>query len=123
MNRFVRSVVLVLACGSLAGVLYSQFENAEVLGTVRDPSAKPVPNASVTLTSQETGIQSKISSDESGNYDFFNVKVGRYTVTVEHPGFSKFTTSDVVVKVNARQRVDVSLQVGTISESIEVTGA
>src|SRR5215471_21186788 len=103
-------------------MLYAQFESAEVLGTVRDPSSKPVPGAAVTLTNQETGIQSKASTDDSGNYDFFNVKIGRYTVTVEQPGFSKFTTTDVVVNVNARQRVDVALQVGAVTETVEVTG-
>src|SRR5262252_569688 len=122
MKAFMRSGLLVLACG-LAGMLYAQFESAEVLGTVRDPSSKPVPGASVTLTNQETGIQSKASTDETGNYDFFNVKIGRYTVTVEHAGFSRFTTADVVVNVNARQRVDATLQVGAVNESIEVTGA
>jgi hypothetical protein len=116
-----RSALLVLGCG--LACLYGQFESAEVLGTVRDPTSKAVPNATVTLTNQETGIQSKASTDDSGNYDFFNVKIGRYTVTVENPGFSKFTTPDVVVNVNARQRVDVTLQVGAVTESIEVTGA
>jgi hypothetical protein len=122
MMNSIRNCFLLLACG-LAGLLHAQFESAEVLGTVRDATAKAVPGAAVTLTNQDTGIQSKAASDESGNYDFFNVRIGRYTVTVEHPGFSKFTATDVVVNVNARQRVDVSLQLGAVSESIEVTGA
>jgi hypothetical protein len=122
-NRTFRILLLLAACGSLTGLLHAQFESAEVLGTVRDPSAKAVPRASVTLTNEETGIQAKAATDEAGNYDFFNVKVGRYTVTVEQAGFSKFSATDVVVNVNARQRVDVTLQVGAVSESIEVAGA
>ena len=62
------------------------------------PAAR-VPKAAVTLTNQDTGIEVKTTTDENGNYDFFNVKVGRYTVTVEHAGFSKFTTTDVSVNV------------------------
>ncbi len=76
--------------------------------------------ATITLINQDTGIAAKTTTDENGNYDFFNVKIGRYTVTAEHAGFSKVTTSDVVVNVNARQRVDLTLQVGCF-ETVEVT--
>jgi hypothetical protein len=105
----------------LASSLYGQFETAEVLGTVHDPSGKAVPNASVTLTNQGTGIEVKASTDDSGDYDFANVKVGRYTVSVEAAGFSKVSTSDVDVAVEARQRVDLALQVGVVSQSVQVT--
>ncbi len=123
MNPLVRRALLALACGSLIGVLYGQFESAEVLGTVRDPSGKPIPGAAVILSNEETGIQSKATTDETGNYDFFNVKIGKYSLTVEHPGFSRFSTGGVVVNVNARQRVDASMQVGEVTQSIEVSGA
>ena len=103
-------------------MLHAQFENAEVLGTVRDQSGGAVPKATVTLTNQDTGIKVQTSTDENGNYDFFNVKVGRYTLAVEHAGFSKATTTDVMVNVGARQRVDVAMQVGAVTESVEVTG-
>src|SRR5215813_2191007 len=119
----------ILAKITLAGlfllplILVAQFETAEVLGTVRDNSGSVVPKAKVTLLQQDTGIESKTTTDENGNYTFFNVKVGRYTVTVEATGFSKFAASAFAVNVNARQRVDAALQVGAVSESIEVTGA
>ena len=103
--------------------LVAQFETSEVLGTVRDNSNAGIAKASVTLTSQETSIATKSATDENGNYDFFNVKVGRYSVTVEHPGFSKANIADVIVSVNARQRVDVALQVGVVTEEVNVTGA
>lgn len=85
-----------LCVGSVA---WAQFETSEVLGTVRDPSQLPVAKAAVTLANQATGIESKTETDESGNYDFFNVKLGRYTVIVEKQGFSKFTATDAVVNV------------------------
>jgi hypothetical protein len=111
--------VLILA----AAAAYAQFDAAEVLGTVRDSSGSVVPKASVTLLNSETGIQAKTATDESGNYDFFNVKVGRYTVSVEANGFQKATAVQVSVVVNARQRVDFALQVGAVTETVEVTGA
>ena len=106
-----------------ASSLFAQFDSAEVLGTVKDPSGAGVPKASVTLLSQGTGIEAKSVTDDNGGYDFFNVKVGRYTVTVEANGFQKTATTDVDVAVGARQRVDLSLQVGNTSQSVQVSGA
>lgn len=114
--RFVLAPVLLLAPA------WSQFETAEVLGTVRDSSGAVLVNATVTLFNQETGIQARTSTDANGNYNFFNVRVGRYTLVAEAPGFAKFTTTDVVVNVNARQRVDVTMQPGAVTEVIEVRG-
>lgn len=121
MNRITILAVL-LALFLTAPMSFGQFDTAEVLGTVRDISGAPVPQANVSLLNQDTGIEVRATTDENGNYDFFNVKVGRYTVVVERAGFAKFTTKDVIVNVNARQRVDVSLQVGALTESVEVSG-
>lgn len=112
------SVLLLFTCAA-----FGQFDTAEVLGTVHDASGGILPNAAVTLTNQDTGIEFKTTSDGNGNYDFFNVKVGRYTITAELTGFSKFSTTDVAVNVNARQRVDITMQVGIVTQSVEVTGA
>ncbi len=115
--------IVFLGCVLCAPLVFGQFESAEVLGTVRDASGGAMPKAAVTLTNSDTGIQAKATTDENGNYDFFNVKVGGYNLVVEQPGFSKFTATDVRVNVNARQRVDVSMKVGAITETVEVTGA
>src|SRR5215813_3968108 len=122
MIRF-RNAALLSSCLLVAAPLFAQFEAGEVLGTVRDASGAGLPKAAVTLTNQDTGIENKTTTDEAGNYDFFNVKLGRYTVSVEQPGFSKVSTPDVIVSVNARQRVDLSMQVGVVTETVEVTGA
>jgi len=120
--RHFTSAAFVFAYFVTARLLLGQFETAEVLGTVRDASGASIPNAQVTLLNQDTGIQEKTFTDVNGNYDFFNVKVGHYTITIEAAGFTKFTTTDVVVNVNARQRVDATLQVGAITQSVVVTG-
>src|ERR1035441_6050697 len=122
MNKFTK-ITLLIGCFLIAGLLYGQFDTAEVLGTVHDASGAAVPKANVTLTNMDTGIQAKTSTDDNGNYDFFNVRVGRYSVAVEHEGFSKATASDVAVSVNARQRVDLAMAVGAITQTVEVTGA
>ena len=116
---------LVLSiCGFFffASLLFAQFETSEVLGTVTDPSGGAVSKATVTLTNEATGVETKATTDESGDYDFLNVKVGRYNLAVEQPGFSKFTT-EVRVDVDARQRVDAKMQVGVVTESVVVSAA
>jgi hypothetical protein len=106
-----------------AASLLAQFETAEVLGTVRDASGAVLPRATVTLTNQDTGVAAKATTDDNGNYDFFDVKVGRYTIAVEAAGFSRMSTTGVAVNVGARQRVDLAMQVGAITETVQVTGA
>ncbi len=118
-NLFQRLTLIV--CLLVPGILLAQFETAEVLGTVHDASGKVIPKASVTLTNQGTGIETKTTSGEDGDYDFFNVKPGLYTIAIEATGFSKFSTKDVKVEVNARQRVDASLQVGSVSDVVTVS--
>ncbi|MBV9768275.1 MAG: TonB-dependent receptor, partial [Bryobacterales bacterium] len=113
------TVVSLLA----ASTLFAQFETSEVLGSVHDASNAPVPNATVTLTNQQTGIEAKTATNENGEYDFFNVQLGVYTVKVEHAGFSVASAPDIRVNVNVRQRVDMTLQVGTASETVNVTAA
>ena len=107
----------------IASALYAQFDTADVLGTVRDKSGSVLSRAAVTLINQDTGVAVKTISDSNGNYSFFNVKVGRYTITAELSGFSKFSTPDVVVNVNARQRVDITMDVGVVTQTVEVMGA
>jgi len=117
-----RPATLLLAICASASLALAQFETSEVLGTVRDPSHSVVAKAAVTITSQETGITAKAETDGNGNYDFLNVKVGRYTVTVEHAGFAR-ATAEATVDVEARQRVDINLQVGAVTDSVTVAGA
>ena len=113
------SLAFFISCSSL----FAQFETSEVLGAVRDPSGAPVSKADIILRNEKTGIETTTQSDGSGNYDFFDVKLGSYSLTAELPGFEKFTTSGIVVNVNVRQRVDISMVVGKPTQTINVEGA
>jgi len=110
-------------CFLTAVPLFAQFDTAEVLGIVRDQSGAAVPKASLTLLNVDTGITAKTVADDNGNYDFANVTVGKYKITAEASGFSTEVASNVTVNVGARQRVDFSLQVGAVSQTVEVTDA
>jgi hypothetical protein len=112
----------LLALFLFASPIFAQFETAEVLGTVHDKTGGILPKTVVGLINQDTGIQSKTSTDDNGDFDFFDVKVGRYKITAERQGFQKSTTTEFRVDVNARQRVDVEMQLGAVSETLEVSG-
>jgi hypothetical protein len=120
MNRFV-AMMWVFALAVVP--LFGQFDTAEVLGTVRDKTGGVVPRAALTLLNVDTGILAKTTADDSGNYMFSNVKIGRYKVTAEMKGFSTEVASDIGVNVGARQRVDFALAVGAVTETVEVSGA
>jgi carboxypeptidase family protein/TonB-dependent receptor-like protein len=120
----VKRTVLGFVCVLLvASAAYAQFDTASVLGTVRDNTGGVVPGATVTLTNLDTGISTTRVSDENGNYEFVTVRVGRYKVTAELPGFSIALADQVQVAVGARQRVDLQLTPGALSETVEVVGA
>jgi hypothetical protein len=115
-------VLLAAACvACLAGPAAAQFETAVVLGTVRDATDQVVPGATVTLVNLETGIRSDTSTSETGDYLFRNVRIGRYRVSAEKTGFAVAVADEVVVTVNARQRVDLTLQVGQVTETVQVS--
>ncbi len=101
---------------------YSQAVNGTILGTVTDATGAVVPNAKVTITETNTNISRSGQTNESGNYVFPDVPPGTYAVSMEQTGFKRERRSGVVVEVNSTARVDASLQPGSVSESVEVTG-
>jgi Carboxypeptidase regulatory-like domain len=103
--------------------VYGQAVNATLLGTVTDPTGAAVPGAKITVTEVATSISHSGQTNESGNYTFPDLPPGVYTVTVEMGGFKRETRRDITLLVNSSTRADAQLQPGSVSESIEVTGA
>jgi hypothetical protein len=101
----------------------AQFETATVLGSVRDANDAAVQGATVTLKNVGTEITQTATTDASGDYQFTNVKIGVYQVIVEANGFNRTVAENVTVTVNARQRVDLSLQVASTTETVVITDA
>lgn len=100
---------------------WAQFETATVVGTVKDSTGAVVPGAKVTLTNTQTGVSIEKASDANGAYEFFTVRIGAYVVTAEKAGFSIALVDNVQVTVGARQRVDLTMAVGQLSERVEVS--
>lgn len=85
----------------LCAVTFAQFDTATVFGSVRDVNGAVVPNANVRLRNTATGIEATTTSDNDGNYQFFNVKISPYQVTAEAQGFAKGRAENVQVTVTA----------------------
>ncbi|PYV03257.1 MAG: hypothetical protein DMG26_09775 [Acidobacteria bacterium] len=98
-----------------AQVLYGS-----IVGDVKDPTGAAVPRAAVTITSKETNQSRQAATDPSGTYSFPDVQSGTYTVKVVHEGFKAFERADVPVTLNNVTRVDVSLEVGAVTQTVEV---
>jgi Carboxypeptidase regulatory-like domain/TonB dependent receptor len=112
--------VFALLALSATSVLYGQTQG-EITGRISDPSGAGVPSANITLTSIATNaIRTTITTD-AGDYTFPSVAPGLYRVKAEHQGFKSITSNNVEVQVQQTVRLDLSLQVGQVSESIEIS--
>lgn len=105
-----------------ASLAFAQFESATVLGTVRDASQLGVANATVVLQNTGTGVSSRADTDASGDFQFPNVRPGNYTLRVEKSGFAPAKADAFTVTVGTRQRVDLTLQVASVTETVTVSG-
>jgi Carboxypeptidase regulatory-like domain/TonB dependent receptor-like, beta-barrel len=117
---------LVLAAALIPLVLVSprpasaQAVTGTLLGSVADAQGAGVPGATVTVTETGTNIARTAQTNASGNYIFSNLKDGTYRVGVEMPGFRKMAREGVRVDVNTTVRVDLTLQVGQLTEEATV---
>jgi hypothetical protein len=93
---------------------------ADLVGTVTDNSGSVVPGAKVTVRNLDTNLVRSQTTEASGQYSFTLLPVGSYSVTVEVMGFKTFTDPQLVLATGDRARVDAALQVGEISQSVEV---
>src|SRR4249920_2050537 len=85
-------------------------------GTVTDPTGAIVPRVTVTVLNPATGIGSSAATNQQGIYTFPLLPPGTYQVKVEEAGFKKLLRTGVVVQIAQTTRLDISLQVGEMSE-------
>jgi hypothetical protein len=123
------SSTFVLHCISLFSFMVgvcpkvnAQYENGSLVGTIRDSSGAPIPNAAISITNNATAIKSETKTNGSGDYDIPSLRVGVYTITASAPRFAEAQATDIAVSVGGRERIDLSLKVGSEATSIEVTG-
>jgi len=114
-------IPLVMLFALLPIQLKAQSFYGSIVGTVTDASGAVVAGANVTATNIGTNEKQTAQTDASGNYRFVNLLPANYKVDVEKSGFKRLTRPSVAVQVDAVARIDIALQVGATSETVEVT--
>ena len=122
-RTMIRAIALCIVVLLSSAVSFAQFDTATVLGTVRDSNGAVLPGVTVTLKNANTAISVSAQTDADGNYQFSNVRIGDYRVSAEKQGFSTAVAERVNVTVNARQRVDLTMQIGAVTETVVITDA
>src|ERR1700735_4008553 len=114
---FFLSILCFLMCAAVA--LAST--TGSITGIVTDASGAVVPNATVTATNEATGVAQSIQTDAAGYYNFPNLEVGNYDLKVEEKGFKSYVKTAIRIDANTVFRADVALELGEVSEKVEVT--
>ena len=120
---FTKKWVYLLACLAVlqtATALAQEFRGA-ILGRITDPSGAVIPGGAVKVTNEATSVTVETRSNAEGNYNVPFLLPGRYKVSAEAPGFRTTVQPGVIVQVNDRIALNMTLQVGAISEAIVVT--
>jgi hypothetical protein len=96
--------------------------SATLSGMITDPSGAAVSAASVTATNLDTGLFRETQTDQAGGYRLFALPVGRYELRVKKDGFTQGVRTEIRLAVGQEATVDVALQVGKVSEQVQVSG-
>ncbi len=112
-----------MCCLALLATAALAQDRGSVTGTITDTTGAAVPGAKVTIINPDTGLSQSVVSTAEGGYTFALLPVGRFSLAVEREGFRKAQTSGVAVQVNTTTRVNFKLEVGTVQETVQVTGA
>ena len=116
MSALFLSFLLALSVGMTA-----QTSTTSVRGTVTDKSGAMIAGAKVTLSNPQRGFKWSTTTSPAGAYEFLQLTPATYTLTIEAPGFRKSVQTNVELLVNTPATLNATLQVGAVSETIEVS--
>jgi hypothetical protein len=121
MKRVGLCMVAGLVAFGLAGAMaWAQATTAQISGTVKDQSGAVLPGVDITVTQTATGAKRTVVSNETGNYVLASLPLGPYMLEASLPGFKSYVQSGIVLQVDANPTVNVVLQIGQVSEEVEV---
>src|SRR6266403_1974346 len=117
-----RSLLSSLLCLALAATIpvAAQTTTAELSGTVTDPSGAAIGKVKVTAANTGTGLTHEALTDDSGSYLITQLPPGAYNLSAEATGFRKTVENNLTLEVSQRAKVDFRLQLGQVSETVEV---
>jgi hypothetical protein len=118
-----RSLVVVSAVMLTVSTLSrAQTITGSVNGTVTDPSGAVIPNATIAAHNVDTGVDTRTTSNNAGDYNIRFLQIGHYTVTVSGAGFSTYTSPQFTLEVNQTAKIDAKLAPGNESQTVTVSG-
>jgi hypothetical protein len=109
-------------CVALWQPAEAQILYGSLVGNVTDPAGAAVAGATATITQKQTNQSRSTKSDDLGRYSFPTIPGGVYEVRIAAPGFRTLVRTDVTIATNTVSRVDAQLELGAITESVQVTG-
>ena len=121
MRTFVIAALLALFC--FTTLSFGQAQDSILVGTVIDSSGSAVPGATVVATNKNTGVKYTSVANTVGEYRLNNVPVGQYDVSATAKGFATATVANVDLQLNHTASVNLTLPVGTVSTTVDVTEA
>src|SRR5581483_6389419 len=123
MRAFVTVPVLALTTTLALPRCFGQAGRAELFGTVQDPACLPVVKAKVQAEDQSTAVRYSVVTGQRGEYHILGLPAGQYVLTVAQPGFRTYRQSGITLRLDERSRLDVKLEVGRPTQSVDVTAA
>src|SRR5262245_50135803 len=119
-KRALAGLILILTL--LPRSAAAQAVTGTILGAITDASGAVMPGATVTLTNTGTGLVRVVTTDNNGEYPVPSLPTGKYAVKAELSGFKTVTAPDVDLGVDQHVRINMRLEIGTVQESVTVTG-
>src|SRR5690349_15744974 len=119
----IRMAILIAVVRLLPISAAAQAGRAELFGVIRDASGLPVLGASIQAEDQATMARYSATSDDRGEYHLLGLTGSNYVVTVEQPGFRMYRQNGITLRLAERTALDIMLQVGQTSQTVEVTAA
>src|ERR1700676_3210327 len=107
----------------LSTFCFGQAGRAELFGTIQDSSGLAVSKAKIGAEDQATMVRYSALSNDRGEYHILGMPAGQYVLTVEQPGFRLYHQSGITLRLGDRITLDVKLEVGQVSQSVDVTAA
>jgi outer membrane receptor protein involved in Fe transport len=120
LNRMLNAKWLAVLPLIWASVASAQIGGGSLVGNVTDPSGAAISGARVIVTNLDTGVSRETTANETGYYEFPLLPAGLYRLEAEQPGFRRVSTAAFPISTGTRPRVDLKLELGAVTEAIEV---
>src|SRR5688500_5892605 len=122
MSKTIKLSFLCLLLLGLSSIAAAQSTTTGAIGgVVSNPNKEVVPGAAISVRNVETNKEDAATTDDSGRFKVANLQPGRYAVTVNSSGFAEITQENVVVEVGRETSLEVGLNIGEVSGSVDVT--